>query len=449
MVNSRITLEYERTRSGVIVPKNNSTEFSYRTNKKSLFKKYAHLVTGFANHELGRNYLGIPNFKEQVSLLVPNGYHLKTKYGTGLATFYSRSIYADKLSKILTEIDLLLPYINDYQEALDYIFWGVGIVNRNKPIPRLAHAISFTTDTFYPDPNPETSTVDGYIYYNNANQSWATLRNAATGSGIDGNLGDDVICRITAGTSSNTWSQFVRAMYLFDTSSIPDGNTVSSATFSLNGTATWTENSFSDSVSLVSSAPASNTALVAADYDQFGTTKFASDIAMASWNTSGYNDFALNATGIAAISKTGITKFGVRNTSDNDNAEPTWSSGAKSEISGNYAEATGTSTDPKLVATHDTTTSTTTSTSTTTTSTSSSTTTSTTTTSTSTSSSTSTTTTTTSTSTTTSSSTSTTTTVSVTTSTSTTTTTTSTSTTTSSSTSSSTTVTIPLEIIVD
>ena len=51
--------------------------------------------------------------------------------------------------------------------------------------------------------------------------------------------------------------------------------------------------------------------MVAGDYDLFGATDLG-HLTTAGLKTDGYNNITLNATGVAAISKTGVTKFGLR-----------------------------------------------------------------------------------------------------------------------------------------
>jgi hypothetical protein len=74
-------------------------------------------------------------------------------------------------------------------------------------------------------------------------------------------------------------------------------------------------------VVLVSASPASNTALAANDFDDVGSTELSSQVTYPV-STGGYNDFALNASGIAAISKTGVTKFAFRSGHDINNSVP-------------------------------------------------------------------------------------------------------------------------------
>lgn len=97
----------------------------------------------------------------------------------------------------------------------------------------------------------------------------------------------------------------------FDTSSLTSGATISSAVLSLFGDSLNFINQSSTSVAIVGTTPANKNDLVVADFGQFQFTAFASPIAFASLSQSAYNDFTLNASGISAINKTGVTSFGV------------------------------------------------------------------------------------------------------------------------------------------
>jgi hypothetical protein len=78
-----------------------------------------------------------------------------------------------------------------------------------------------------------------------------------------------------------------------------------------------------------------------------------SPITYANWSTSAYNDFTFNATGIGNVSKTGFSKFGVRNPNyDVANTPPTWSSGVTSHMQCYFSDEAGTTSDPKLVVTY-------------------------------------------------------------------------------------------------
>ena len=108
---------------------------------------------------------------------------------------------------------------------------------------------------------------------------------------------------------------------------------------------------------LVQSSTASNTALVAADYQgTVGNTALQSDTQPAfsaiTCDSATYTDYLLNVTGRGNISLTGITKFGVKGSSDRTNTAPTWSSNLTAGKQIITAETAGTSTDPKLAVTY-------------------------------------------------------------------------------------------------
>ena len=197
-----------------------------------------------------------------------------------------------------------------------------------------------TTSTFYPDASPETTSVDGYVTQRGG--TYATVQADTVGdTANDSGTGAEVNNLKTGATY-----YVYRAFFLFDTSSIPDSDTISSAVFSAYGFSVG--NADSDSMSVVASTPASNTALVLADFDQVGTTKFATDIPLGSWNTAGYNDFTLNGSGVAAVTKTGISKFALRMAKDISATQPTGLNYAEMYM----AEQSGTTNDPKLVVVH-------------------------------------------------------------------------------------------------
>lgn len=220
-----------------------------------------------------------------------------------------------------------------------------------------------TTTTVYPDAHTESTSVDGgvseIISLGSNNTSWSTLQ---SGSGTNASDNDATITSgtgdgsvsIRCDTSSDWWARLERAIVLFDTSSIDDGDTLDSATLSVYGTFKNDDLSASPTLNVFSSAPASNTALVAGDFDSLGTTEYSSDITYASYSTSGYNDFTLNASGEAAVDFTGVSKFGLReSTYDAPNSSPTHpGSSQTATFSFRGAEQTGTTNDPKLVIEH-------------------------------------------------------------------------------------------------
>ena len=220
-------------------------------------------------------------------------------------------------------------------------------------VPELS--FGFSTLTKYPDADPETNTVDGYVYQGystGSGVSWATII-AAAGNNVTDTVANDDVIWLWADTSSGNWQACLRAIYLFDTQTLTSSAVISAAVISLYGTGKSDGLAVTPDIDIYTSAPASNTVLAAGDYDSLGSTsQTGSPITYAGWSASAYNDFTFNATGIGNISKTGISKFGTRNANyDVAGSPPTWSSNS-SWLSGYFADQTGTANDPKLVVTY-------------------------------------------------------------------------------------------------
>lgn len=222
------------------------------------------------------------------------------------------------------------------------------------------HKAAAVESTFFPDPNPETATVDGLVRAADQEAIWAAII-ASAGNVSTDSASSDAINQINSHAStSDRWASLYRAILLFDTSSIADAATIDSATLSIAsaaiaGNAKIDDLAISPDVALVSSTPASNTALEAGDFDSLGSTELAARISYADWSTTdgAYNTFSLNALGLANISKTGVSKFGTRNGQyDLDAIAPTWTANMASGVRGYFADQIGTSSDPKLVVTH-------------------------------------------------------------------------------------------------
>jgi hypothetical protein len=215
-----------------------------------------------------------------------------------------------------------------------------------------------TVTTFNPDADAEDTSVDGAVTNNPSSTSFATLRNASSGTLAEPSAAAPYMARLSATTTTNEYSIIARGFFLFDTSSIPTGDTIVSATFDL----VYTErgDGFTSSIAMVTSSPASDTNLVTGDYDQLGTARQAADLTYAGLtvDSATFNSFTLNSTGLGNISKTGITKFGTRIDLDLDDmsvseAQALWSSEAQSYLAAAMADETLSSDKaPRLVVTH-------------------------------------------------------------------------------------------------
>ncbi len=203
--------------------------------------------------------------------------------------------------------------------------------------------------TFYPDADPETATVDGHIYRYYINSSWADI---VAGAGhVAEPSTNPVYIRMSAGDQSGKWDSLYRVFALFDTSSL-SGATISSAIMSVRGQSKADGNSAAPSLNTYSSNPASNTTLVAADYAEVGSTAFSdSPVAYADFSVTSYNDMSFNSAGLAAINKTGISKFSFRFDYDATGTEPNWVQDAHTYCRV-YAAEQGADYQPKLVVTY-------------------------------------------------------------------------------------------------
>ncbi len=222
----------------------------------------------------------------------------------------------------------------------------VGKENNNITVGKVGN----TTSTFYPDAgDPGLTSVDGYVQRVSDCSTWSNVRDgggtAAYAAGTSFSVG------LNAAYCSGTWYIMSRAITLFNTSAIGSTSTITSATYSLWNLTKRDELTPSGAMSVVTTNPASNTTLAASDYLQTGDILQAPIITLANITTNAYNDFALNSTGLSNISKTGVTKFGMRLDADRTNTEPTYCN-CNSDASFSSADTIGTTQDPKLVVVH-------------------------------------------------------------------------------------------------
>lgn len=212
------------------------------------------------------------------------------------------------------------------------------------------------TSTFYPDPDVESTTVDGIALHISDNTAWATIRSGAGTAAVD-NGATNEMGNMETGTAS-AWRKIHRGFALFDTGpTIGDSDVITSATLSFVGSAKSNTNSATAAqaaIHAVATTPASNTAIASSDYPNIGSTSFGS-IAYADIDVGGtnYNDIALNASGIADVSKTGISKFGWRSGGDLNNSEPTINgTSLTTNVDIFFADQATQAKDPKLVVVH-------------------------------------------------------------------------------------------------
>lgn len=284
---------------------------------RPLFKKYQKQILDFANSDYGKRDLGI-NTDKKIVKFTPDGYHellgVKNGVATLRATFFSRSPFLKRFELPLTALEI----------AGEASVYPKQLIR--KPSDFVYHPfLSFLTSTTNPDADPESTSVDGWVRYDTTGVSWNTAITAADGHAISDAAGSETIASsyYVAGTQA---AQVYRGFFLFDTAALTSGAVISAAVFSahiLPATNIYDgDNDANGFTTLVSSTPASNTGLATADYDQVGSTKLSSDLDTTNAVHNQYNDYTLNATGIAAISKTGVSKFAVREGHDLNNDAP-------------------------------------------------------------------------------------------------------------------------------
>lgn len=138
------------------------------------------------------------------------------------------------------------------------------------------------------------------------NQTFSNIRSGAGTTVSTPAVNTDVL--LFSSSTTNQFKELDRVIILFDTSTLPANATITSASITIAAYGVIT-NMGSTTMELVSSNPASNTNIVAADYSTLGSTSFAS-ISQASISTSSPTVFTLNSSGISNISIGGISKFG-------------------------------------------------------------------------------------------------------------------------------------------
>ncbi len=241
--------------------------------------------------------------------------------------------------------------INDDEEQIDSAGFDRASVPLGYPV------VISDSSTFYPDAHIESTSVDGYCYDESATsngEAWDTIyNNAGDTAGDDGTR---LFIFLGSGATTDYWRRIYRNAILFDTSGLDDAASISAATLSIRGEGKSDDLSITPSANIYSSNPASNTAVVGTDYAiaRWGATEFSTTITYADWVAADWNDFALNASGLAAISKIGISKFGFRNANyDAADIAPSWSYPATwwSQIY-TYSSDQGEGFKPKLVVTY-------------------------------------------------------------------------------------------------
>lgn len=210
--------------------------------------------------------------------------------------------------------------------------------------------IGNTTLTAYPAAG-SNAPFDGRLLRDGDDSTWATIRGETTAN-YNSDSETSLNVQLYSTATTDHWARMYRILFGFTTSSIGTDE-IDSATFSVYGTNSI--DNYSQSVVLDHRIPASNSGTTDTDYNATGwdnSDNATSRITIPSWDTSGYNDFTLNATGESNINKSGYSWYGLRFSGDVDDEEPAWQSQTVAYVSFYTADNSGTTNDPKLVVEH-------------------------------------------------------------------------------------------------
>jgi hypothetical protein len=314
-------------------------------NEQLWFPRYQRELLALANTNEGRDILGLDSWSKRPYPIVRIQKNM-VRYSLGQQHYISEFRVGAKWANVIRfrwqTVRAALARMA-LQDTMSWLLLGGS--------PRVS-ASRFTTSTFYPDPDIETTTVDGSVQRANDPNTWADIRDGSGTFNNDSDTRIDII--IQSSGADPKWTRIRRGIWLFDTSTL-GSDSVDSGTFEfvlLSGGGN--SDAWTDYISIVTSDPASNTALENSDYADLGSTLQANEIAIASMTDNGaaYTSFTLNATGLGNIATGGVTKYGARCENDLDNTEPTWASDSSGQCLTIAADVSGTSTDPKLVISH-------------------------------------------------------------------------------------------------
>lgn len=315
-----------------------------KIDENSWFEIQQPLLKWIANTDYGRDLLCIDKDFPQIQKIGKNYVRSEIEPGTHITDFRIGAKWANVIRFRWKEFQ-------EYAEEYYRLTHGVPQAFPVATVPGYAYA----TETFYPDAGePGTTTIDGTYdrtISGTTSANWDTVHDSTASNSVDATSSENTCVRSRSGGGETS---IIRALFLFDTASIDDAATITSATFSLYGTgSTNDDNDGDDWITVVQSNPASNTEMAVGDFDQVGDAidnpteaiDNGDRIDIGSYSTSGYNDFPFNSTGLGWVDSAGITKLGVREGHDVIDSQVS----NTNAIRAYFADQAGTSADPKLV----------------------------------------------------------------------------------------------------
>ena len=245
-----------------------------------------------ANTKAGRYLLGI-NDADRIVKLSPNSYHQLRDFKNGKVIIQGAFFTTNKIS------DTLLPIITKLEIAEEY-------KHIEKPYDAFLHYAGLERSTEYPhiylaNFTPAIGAGSGRIY---SLGTWVQVQ-AGSGVVVTGVDFHYIAVQLSGGTygANRDWIQV-------DTSTIGAGSTIASGYIRTYAEGTAKADTYTDTVDVCACSPAATNALATTDFVLISRTVFSSTAISALDFTAGHtNDFALNAGGLANISKTGWSKF--------------------------------------------------------------------------------------------------------------------------------------------
>lgn len=314
-------------------------------NEDVWFERYQDLILALVNTDFGRDLLCIPKHYPRIVYMTKCSAHAYLGEWDGrhhiVADFRVGAKWANIIRYRWAQFNSFARYFaaKNPQDA------------NMSALTRYARTVVASTLTVYPDPNPETTTFDGSMRTDNGSFAASRAASSANSTVSDTNTSLEISDHHHGGGNAMS-----RSMTLFDTSSLTASASISSSNLAVKCLNKQLDDDDANSfITAAACTPASNTGIVADDYDQYtinSPTKFITDIDWTGFNAGSYAINAMNANGLAAISKTGVTKIGYREGHDVNNENP--DGGADRYNGGNIyaADQTGTSSDPYLEITY-------------------------------------------------------------------------------------------------
>ena len=303
---------------------------------KEWFLKHQKKLLWFANTSFGRDLLDI-KVKEKILKITPESIHYFVDFRNKKLILGYEIYSGTKFAELL------------YKRG--YYFWkavhtfDTVFANNFKPNWNLGF------DAFPGEPlNPATGSaapVNGEVERQGVDEVWATIR-AGAGTAAGDDPTPSSFCYVTATTTTDQYSRIRRGVFGFPTDVLGAGSTVLTATMSLFGT-TKVVDLGNTEIDIVGVTLAANNTIATTDYGGFGTTVHGTMNTSAFDGANAYNDWVLDASGIAYISVDADTMFGVRFGWDTSGVGPTLSSAAETYIQCQFAQSAN---PPKLTGTY-------------------------------------------------------------------------------------------------